>query len=104
MDQITLKRKMQSERLSVLDGTLEDRVYAAIRAVQICIPATTRSDRTCIANVADWLLRKCKSETFPPEEVLPRVIDFALEASTPEARNPAAVFMSILKKEFNYPN
>lgn len=31
-----------------------------------------------------------------------RVIDFALEASGPESRNPAAVFITILKKELGY--
>lgn len=104
MDQITLKREMKSKNLSVLDGSLAERVGACIRAVEIAIPPRTRSDRTCMKNVDAWLRGKCVGEIFTGEEVLPRVIDFALEASTPEARNPAAVFMSILKKELNYPN
>ncbi len=103
MDEITLKRLMQSKDLTVLDGSLAERVGACIRAVEMSIPPRSQSDRTCLKNVDAWLLKKCHDKRYPPEEILPRVIDFGLEASGPKSRNPGAVFMSILKKELKYP-
>jgi len=43
-----------------------------------------------------------KSQGQQPDSVFKILIDFALEASGPFSRVPAAVFMSILKKEFDY--
>lgn len=103
MDQITLRHQMLAQKLTILEGDLEERVFACREAVQICLSPVTVSDRTCLRRLGNWLLAKCSSGIHPPDEILARVIDFALEASGPDARNPAAVFMSILKKELNYP-
>ncbi len=104
MDAITLKRLMKTKNLTVLDGAVAERVGACICAVEMCIPPRSRSDRTCLKKLNAWLLAKCNAGLVSAEELLPRVIDFGLEASGPAARNPAALFMSILKKELNYPN
>ena len=59
----------------------------------------TRSDRTCFNNIAKWLTAGCATGQFS-NEILGRVLDYAKEASA--GRNPAAVFMALLKKELNY--
>ncbi len=61
----------------------------------------TRSDRTCFRNVANWLTRRCAEGRFT-EDTFAMVLGFAEEAKT--ARNPAAAFMALLKKELRYPN
>jgi hypothetical protein len=94
---------MVREGLSVKDGTLNQRTAHLEKALRIVLPPKDQSDRTCFRKVAAWLGEKCSAELFNPDEVLPRVIDFALEASSPGANNSHAVFMSILKKELNYP-
>ena len=72
------------------------------RALQIVLPPKNRSDRTCFRNIAKWLMAGCDTGTFNEKVVFRLVLDFALEASGPKSRNPAAVFMSILKKELRY--
>jgi hypothetical protein len=94
---------MIAEKLSVKDGPLSQRIVHLEKALKIAIPPKSQSDRTCFRKVAKWLLEKCCIGIYVPEEILPRVLDFALEASGPGANNPPAVFMSILKKELNYP-
>jgi len=61
----------------------------------------TRSDRTCFRNVANWLTRRCAEGKFT-NDTFAMVLGFAEEAKT--ARNPAAAFMALLKKELRYPN
>ena len=95
---------MRAGNLSVRDGELSQRVVHLEKALKIVIPPRSVSDRTCFRRVANWLLEKCCAGRFNPDEILSRVLDFALEASSPGAKNPPAVFMSILKKELNYPN
>jgi len=90
--------------LSVRDGELSQRIVHLEKALKIVIPPRSVSDRTCFRKVAKWLGEKCCAGRFNPDEILSRVLDFALEATSPGAKNPPAVFMSILKKELNYPN
>jgi hypothetical protein len=104
MDTITLRRRMMSENLTVRDGELSQRIVHLEKALKNAITTRSVSDRTCFRKVANWLLEKCCAGRFNPDEILSRVLDFALEASSPGAKNPPAVFMSILKKELNYPN
>ncbi|MFH1717136.1 MAG: DUF1376 domain-containing protein [Planctomycetota bacterium] len=61
----------------------------------------TQSDRTCFHNVTKWLVEGCAAGRFN-EAIFGRVLDYAREAS--EGRNPAAVFMALLKKELGYKN
>ena len=104
MDNLTLRIKMIAENLTVKDGPLTQRIVNFEKALKIAIPPKSQSDRTCFRKVANWLLEKCCNEIFKADEILPRIIDFALEATSPGANKPPAVFMSILKKELNYPN
>jgi len=104
MDTITLRRRMTAENLSVREGEISQRIVHLEKALKIAIPPRSVSDRTCFRKVAKWLLEKCRVGIFNPDEILSRVLDFALEATSPGAKNPPAVFMSILKKELSYPN
>jgi hypothetical protein len=46
-------------------------------------------------------LRGIKEGKCPPE-TFEKVLVFAVEAAGPDSRNPAAVFMKILKEEMGY--
>jgi len=104
MTEIKLRQKMMARNLTLKDGDLSQRIVHLEKALKIAIPPRSVSDRTCFRKVAKWLLEKCCEGRFNPDEMLSRVLDFALESSSPGAKNPPAVFMSILKKELNYPN
>ena len=58
-----------------------------------------RSDRTCFRNITNWLIAGCATGRFN-EEIFDRVLDYAREANT--GRNPAVVFIALLKKELSY--
>jgi hypothetical protein len=58
-----------------------------------------QSDRTCFANITSWLREGCTSGKFN-EQIFSRVLDYAKEAAA--GRNPAAVFVSLMKKELDY--
>jgi len=58
-----------------------------------------QSDRTCFRNITNWLMAGCETGHFN-NEIFGRVLDYAREAST--GRNPAAVFMALIKKELGY--
>jgi len=102
MDELTLRNAMLSRGLSVKEGSFAEKLSSLEAALQIAIPARTPSDRTCRRRVLSWLRRKCEDGVFNEFEVLPRVIAYAIEASGPNCRKPAAVFMSLLKKELGY--
>ena len=59
----------------------------------------SQSDRTCFHNIHRWLTAGCATGEFN-DQIFGRVLDYAKEAS--QGRNPAAVFMALLKKELNY--
>jgi hypothetical protein len=63
------------------------------------IKPRSQSDRTCFRNVTNWLMAGCANGRFN-EQIFGRVLDYAREAST--GRNPAAVFMALIKKELGY--
>jgi hypothetical protein len=66
------------------------------------IPPKNVSDRTCFRRVAAWLSQGVKGGRWDNSIYL-IVLDYAKEARDGGARNPAAVFMSILQKELQYP-
>ncbi|MHC4258879.1 MAG: DUF1376 domain-containing protein [Planctomycetota bacterium] len=70
--------------------------YEALTAL---IMPRTQSDRTCFRNVTNWLIEGCATGRFD-ERIFERVLDYAKEATT--GRNPAAVFMTLIKKELGY--
>lgn len=59
------------------------------------------SDRTAFRRVAKWLADECNHGRFDAD-IFPFVLDLARESAGPECRKPAAVFMSLLKKELGY--
>ena len=63
------------------------------------IKPRNQSDRTCFANITSWLRDGCSTGRFS-EQIFSRVLEYAKEAAA--GRNPAAVFVSLLKKELNY--
>ncbi len=65
------------------------------------LPARSVSDRTCFRRVAAWLADGIEAGRFD-EEIFRVVLTYAKEAAAANVRNPAAVFVSILKKELHY--
>ena len=105
MTESTLRDIMRAERLSVREGPDSQRIAHFEKALKIVLPPRSQSDRTCFRNIAKWISKKYESGIFYNlDEIFSRIIDYALEATSPGAKNPPAVFMSILKKELNYPN
>jgi uncharacterized protein YdaU (DUF1376 family) len=58
-----------------------------------------QSDRTCFKNITNWLMTGCATGRFN-YGIFERVLSYAKESAG--CRNPAAVFVSLLKKELNY--
>ncbi|MFC1675568.1 DUF1376 domain-containing protein [Planctomycetota bacterium] len=63
------------------------------------IRPVNQSDRTCFRNITNWLIEQCGHGKFN-EKIFDRVLDYAKEAKN--GRNPAAVFMALMKKELGY--
>jgi hypothetical protein len=104
MTESTLREIMRAERLSVREGPDHQRISHFEKALKIVLPPRNQSDRTCFRNIAKWISEKYENGSFGLDELFSRIIDYALESTSPGAKNPPAVFMSILKKELNYPN
>ena len=85
------------------EGTLEQKLAALEKTIRLVLPPKNISDRTCFQNVNKWLQVKIRTGSFNEHEIFRRVIDYLLESSGPSVKNPHALFMSILKKELNYP-
>lgn len=103
MDEITLKQTMRQMGLDIAkEQPLESRALNFERALKIVIPPRDQSDRTSFRRIAGWLKEGCEAGRFHEHVIFRRVLDFAVEASGPGSRNPAAVFTSILKKELGY--
>lgn len=103
MDDLTLKRLLDQKGIDITAAdTLEEKTLQFERALKEVIKPRNVSDRTSFRNITRWLENNCKSGKFDMNSIFRRVIDFALEASGPESRNPAAVFITILKKELGY--
>jgi hypothetical protein len=65
------------------------------------IPPRDQSDRTCFRKISNWLIRGINDKKFGAE-IFEIVLGYAGEANRPECRKPAAVFMTILKRELGY--
>jgi hypothetical protein len=103
MNSITLRKEMEKSGINLANADcLEEKQLAFERALKIVIPPKDQSDRTSFRNISNWLAQGCLSNKFNEYIIFRRVLDFALEASSPSSRNPAAVFTSILKKELGY--
>jgi len=103
MNSITLRKEMEKRGINLATADcLEERQLAFDRALQIVVPPRDQSDRTSFRNISKWLAEGCRSDKFNEHVIFRRVLDFALEASGPSSRNPAAVFTAIFKKELAY--
>jgi hypothetical protein len=103
MNEIDLKHRMREQGLDLNKAeTLDEKVLVFERTLKIVISPRNQSDRTGFRNLTNWLRDSCKAKIFDMDCIFRRVLDFALEASGPGSKNPAAVFMSILKKELGY--
>lgn len=67
---------------------------------RIIIPKD-QSDRTTFRNIADFLKRGIMQQKYTTK-IFMIVLGYAEEAAGPQSRNPAAVFIKILKDEISY--
>jgi hypothetical protein len=103
MNERDLIGKMNEQGLDLNKAeTLDEKVLVFERTLKIVIQPRNQSDRTGFRNVTNWLRDECKLNRLDSGSIFRRVLDFAIEASGPGSKNPAAVFMSILKKELGY--
>ncbi len=102
METMELSEKMRRQNLTIREGELDQRVRACMEAVKMCIRPISSSDRTCVRKIGDWATDLCQSGSHSSDELLPRIIDHALEASKPECRNPRAVFMYLMKTQLKF--
>lgn len=99
----TLKDITRERGLSLTDEKSFDyRALVLEKTLRIVLPPRNQSDRTSLRRIANWIREECEPGHFDPDIIYRRVIDFAIEASGPGSKNPAAVFMSIVKKELGY--
>jgi hypothetical protein len=96
-------RTLAREAICKIDHskTIEQQVLMFHEKLITIIRPRSQSDRTGFGRISNWLLRRIQDKVFQPE-VLEMVLRFAQEAAGPDCRNPAAVFMSIMKKELGY--
>lgn len=103
MNEVNLAQIMRERGLQVVGDILrEDKERNMVKTLFIIIPPRNVSDRTSFKNAVRFFARSARDVGEEPDNIFRILIDFALEASGPKSRNPAAVFMSILKKEFGY--
>lgn len=104
MDEIQLRKIMIERGMSVVgeDLSFYDKCRNMRQTLYIIIPPKSISDRTTLRNVVNHYAQIAKANGQPPDSVFKILIDYALEASGPFSRVPAAVFISILKKELGY--
>ncbi len=102
MDERTLKHWMIERNLTVLEGSADERIETFEKVMAYVLPRKTVSDRTCHKNIIRWMRRAFLTSGWTPNALMPRFIDALLEATGPTVRNPNAVFITILKKEFGY--
>lgn len=104
MEEIQLRNIMMQRNLSVIDSSLsrEEKASNMIKTLFIILPPHSISDRTTIRNVVKFYSSVAEKKGEEPDSIFKMIISYALEASGPWSRVPAAVFVSILKKELGY--
>ncbi|MHC4459947.1 MAG: hypothetical protein ACYS6W_01990 [Planctomycetota bacterium] len=103
MNEVELARIMKAKNLSVVgEIPVEEKELNMVKTLFIIIPPRNISDRTAFRNSVRFFTQSAINRGEKPDSIFRILIDFALESSGPKSRNPAAVFMSILKKEFGY--
>lgn len=102
MTEKALKAWMIQRNLSILEGSMDERAEVMRKIIERCLPRKSVSDRTCQRNIVRWVRRELEKGTITPVAFLKRLIDAVIEATNPSVKNPNAVFITILKKEFGY--
>lgn len=103
MDAAELNKILKAKNLSLYNAIdLFEKKHTFEKILKIILRPKSRSDSAAFRNLGNWLKEKCEDGSFNEGSIFKIVLDFALEASGPQSRNPAAVFMSILKKEIGY--
>jgi hypothetical protein len=103
MDEVTLKKIMRQKGLTLTDDKpLAQKGIILEDVFKIVLKPKDQSDRTSFRRIAKWVIGKCEDGSFDEFSIFKRVVDFALEATSPNCKNPAAVFTAILKKELGY--
>ena len=87
-------------RSAPASGALTAKQLAFHGELREIIHPKSESDLTCFHRLSQWLVKEITFKRFN-EHIFRRVLDIARESAT-GSRNPAAVFMSRLKKELNY--
>lgn len=98
-----IKHRIATEMKGKIDKSLTLDKQALLfheKLTQIIRPRN-QSDRTCFRRITNWIQRRIAEQRMAPE-TFDKVLGFAIEAAGPDSRNPAAVFMKILKDEYGY--
>lgn len=74
-------------------------LYEALTEI---ITPRSQSDRTGFRRVCRWTVRQAERGVFSIHEAGRRVLHLAAESTGERCRVPAAVFMSLVKKELGY--
>ncbi len=80
---------------------LKHQAFEFIEALREIIRPRNQSDRTTFRRLSEFLTDGIKSGKYT-EAIFGLVLEFAKEAAGPTSRNPAAVFVTILKGEIGY--
>lgn len=90
-----------SLRLEKTLPSLAAKILSFNESLMQIIKPRNQSDRTSFRNISNWLMVEIHAGVFN-EQIILRVLEYAAEAVKGRSRNPAAVFISILKKELGY--
>lgn len=103
MNELELAARMSKRGLNLCKAEgPKNKEIVLLESLAIVIPPRDVSDRTCLKKVCSWATAGVEAGIFNEWQIYRQILGYALDASQPPARNPAAVFMSILKKELNY--
>lgn len=99
--ELATKMRQSDLNLTTAKSAMESGM-ALKKALKIVMPPRDVSDRTCFRRVCNRIIHGVEAGVFDGRSIFREALDLALEASQPGARSPAAVFMSILRKEIKY--
>jgi hypothetical protein len=99
---ISSRSRSSSTSLSLSTGpSPAQEALAFFETLLATLPARSLSDRTGFRRLAEWLAEGVRGGRFT-REVFPRVLLYARGIDGSAAKNPNAVFLSILRKEMGY--
>jgi hypothetical protein len=93
---------MRQHGLTLAAGDTKEKEDSLLKALMIVLPPRDQSDRTCFRRICEWATSGVTAGVFDEWEIYRRILGYALDATQPKARNPRALFLSILKKEMKY--